>query len=106
MSQVDFERRRHSRFNVDPIVCRTDPRVDGLCILKNVSITGAFFLNQTPPPVGSYVKIEFAEMPLEGYRINGRVVHHGLNGIRGFAVSMRSPRPRLLRAVYHADYIV
>jgi len=97
------ERRASTRFNVDPVLCRMVPTGPGLCVLRNVSLNGAFFLNHTPPDVGSKVKLEFTEWPLSGYKLVGEVVRHGLGTFRGFAVFFPIPRPRLLRAVYHGE---
>jgi len=103
MSQ-EIERRQFTRFEVDPIICRTEPESKGMCILRNVSVSGAYFLSSKPPPVGTFMKIQFAETPLEGYRVNGKVVRHGNSFKKGFALCFRVPRPKLLRAVYHTDY--
>lgn len=99
-----IERRVFQRYNVDPLLCITIPETRGVCVLRNISLTGAYFLNHTPPAIGSRIRVEFAEMPLEGYRLVGEVVRHGLGTFKGFAVNFASPRPRLLRAVYHAEY--
>ena len=100
---VKSERRGYKRFTVDPILCHAVPKVQGICLLKNVSMGGAFFLNKSPPPIGSKVRIEFVELPLEGYEVNGNVVRHGLGRYRGFALEFPTPRPKVLRAVYHTE---
>ena len=98
------ERRSSSRFNVEPLLCKMIPGKNGFCVLRNVSINGAFFLNHAPPPVGDKVKLEFSEKPLEGYRIIGEVVRHGMGRLKGFAVHFPMARPRLLRAFYHSNF--
>jgi hypothetical protein len=100
----DLERRKFTRFDVDPIICRTEPESKGLCILRNVSVSGAYFLSTKPPPVGTFMKVQFSEMPLDGYQVNGKVVRHGNSLKKGFALTFRGPHPKLLRAVYHTDY--
>ncbi len=100
----DLERRKFTRFDVDPIICRTEPASRGLCILRNVSVSGAYFLSMKPPPVGTFMKVQFAEVPLEGYLVNGKVIRHGNSKKKGFAINFHIPRPKLLRAVYHTDY--
>jgi hypothetical protein len=102
--QAPVERRSFQRFNVDPLLCNTIPEMRGVCVLRNVSLAGAYFLNHTPPPVGSRVRVEFSELPLDGYRLIGEVVRHGLGAYRGFALNFSIPHPKLLRAVYHAEY--
>ena len=86
----DFERRGSTRFDVDPIVCHGLPEPRGLCVLKNVSVHGALFLNQVPPPVGRLVELEFSEPPLEGYRIIGKVIRHTNDRSRGFVVQFQA----------------
>ena len=98
------DRRAFRRFSVDPLFCATFPELEGVCVLKNVSLNGAFFLNRTPPAVGSRLRLEFVETPLNGYRLVGEVVRHGQGSSKGFAVNFTNPHPRLLRAVYHNDY--
>jgi len=98
------ERRGFKRFNVEPVLCQTTPGTRGICLLKNVSVNGAFFMNKAPPPVGTLLNVEFSELPLEGYQVEGRVVRHGDGEFRGFAVSFLAPRPKLLRAVYHNEF--
>jgi hypothetical protein len=99
--QANDERREFSRFNVDPIVCRTVPRLPSLCILRDVSVTGAFLQAQEAPPLKSVVEVEFTEEPLSGYRLEAKVVRHSRKNHKGFAVRFIDPRPRVLRAVYH-----
>lgn len=98
------ERRTNSRYEVEPLLCRTFPETFGVCVLRNVSLNGAFLLNHAPPPVGSRVRLEFTEQPLEGYRLIGEVVRHHAGRVHGFAVHFDIARPRLLRAVYHSEY--
>lgn len=99
------ERRTHKRFDVQPLICRTHPRLYGISVLRNVSLQGAFLLNGEPPPIGTSCELEFAEPPLSGYRLRGQVVRHGsLKLSRGYAIDFISPHPRLLRAVYHQAF--
>ncbi len=100
----DADRRICRRFPVQPLLCHTEPRMRGVCVLKNISMCGAFFLHETPPPIGVILNLEFNEPPLEGYDLRGKVVRHTLGRLKGFAVDFRSPRPRLLRAVYCNEY--
>jgi hypothetical protein len=93
--------RAFERFTTDPLLCKVGLKEAGVCVLRNLSIRGAYFLHPTPPPVGADVEVEFSEMPLEGYRLKGRVVRHGLGRYRGFAICLSEPHPRLLRAVYY-----
>jgi hypothetical protein len=93
--------RAFERFTTDPLLCRVATKNAGVCVLRNLSIRGAYFLHPTPPPVGANVEVEFSEMPLEGYRLKGRVIRHGLGRYRGFAICLSEPHPRLLRAVYY-----
>ena len=99
------ERRIFKRFKVRPVLCSTNPELRGGCVLKNVSLNGAFFLYPTPPPIGAQVHFDFAEPPLEGYLLHGKVVRHNFGRRRGFAVDFQSPRPKLLRAVYCNDLV-
>ncbi len=101
--QAPDERRSFQRYNVDPLACNTFPGTRGVCVLRNISLTGAYFVTSIPPPIGSRVRVEFSEMPLEGYRLVGEVVRHGPGTLKGFAVDFICPRPRLLRAVYHVE---
>ena len=87
------ERRLFQRYNVDPLLCSTIPETRGVCVLRNISLTGAYFLNHTPPPIGSRVRVEFAEMPLEGYRLIGQVVR--------LDVTFRAARFYALRGAFH-----
>ena len=97
------ERRSSRRFKVSPILCRFFPCSGGVGVLRNVSMEGVFLLNSEPPAVGTECEIEFAEPPLVGYRLIGKVVRHDqLRFSMGFAVRFYEPHPRLLRAVYHA----
>lgn len=98
------ERREFSRFPVQPILCKTLPRGKGICVLKDVSMGGAFFQNSSPPPVGTRLTVEFTEPPLLGYGLQVVVVRNNPGRHNGFAVNVRPPRPRLLRAVYCNDY--
>ena len=100
----DADRRIHKRFSVQPLLCRTDPRLPGVCVLRNVSMGGAFFLHSSPPPVGASLRIGFNEPPLEDYDLSGRVVRHTVGDTKGFAVGFANPHPRLLRAVYCNEY--
>jgi hypothetical protein len=100
----NLERRTNTRFDVEPLLCRTVPETLGICVLRNVSLNGAFLLNHTPPPIGSHVRLEFSETPLRGYRVIGEVVRHHMGTFKGFALRFNLPRPRLLRAVYHTEY--
>ncbi|RME19957.1 MAG: PilZ domain-containing protein [Deltaproteobacteria bacterium] len=96
------DRRGSKRYDVSPILCRFFPSNGGVGVLRNVSMEGAFLLNSEPPPVGMECEIEFAEPPLGGYRLTGKVVRHDqVRFSRGFAVWFYEPHPRLLRAVYH-----
>ncbi len=98
---TNIERRVDRRFKVDPVICNTVPRMRGLCVLRNVSLQGAFFMNQAPPPLGSTLKLEFSESPLHGYSVGGKVVRHFTSGHKGFAIEFLSPHPRMLRAAYY-----
>ena len=102
MSQ-DADRRGSKRFPVDPVVCNTLPKIRGICVLRNVSLNGAFFMHQTPPPIGSTLKVEFMDSPLEGYALGGKVVRHNNGAHRGFALRFLNPHPRMLRAAYYPD---
>jgi hypothetical protein len=97
---MSSERREFKRFDVDPLLCETHPASSSLCVLRNVSLNGAFFLNQNPPPVGSPVNITFAESPLEGYKLTGHVSRLETGLRKGFGVIFKGPHPRLLKAVY------
>ena len=97
---MSAERRVFKRFDVDPLLCETHPSSTSLCVLRNVSLKGAFFLNQNPPDLDSPVNITFAESPLEGYRLAGRVSRLGTGLRKGFGVEFNDPHPRLLKAVY------
>ena len=99
--RVASSHRVFKRFTTDPLLCRVGLKNSGVCVLRNLSIRGAYFLHPTPPPVGANVEVEFSETPLEGYRLKGRVVRHGLGRYQGFAICLPEPHPRLLRAVYY-----
>ncbi len=102
--KVVCDHRAFERFTTEPLLCRVALKKAGACVLRNLSIHGAYFLHTAPPPVGASVEVEFSEMPLEGYRLSGRVVRHGLGRYRGFAVCLSKPHPRLLRAVYYKSF--
>ncbi len=102
MSEAD--RREFSRFPVQPILCKTLPRRNGVCVLKDVSMGGAFFQHSSPPPIGTHLTVEFSEPPLVGYGLQVEVVRHAPGNFKGFAVNVRPPRPRLLRAVYCNEF--
>jgi hypothetical protein len=97
------ERRIEKRFVVDPVVCHTMPKVRGICVLRNVSLQGAFFLHQSPPKVGSSLKVEFSDPPLQGYSLGGKVIRHNTGNYRGFALKFLQPHPKVLRAAYYND---
>jgi hypothetical protein len=97
------ERRAYRRFNVDPLLCRTNPHMDGVCVLRNVSLKGAFFMTPEPPKIGSKLELEFREEPLEGYCLEGLVVRAEEGRVRGFGIEFEGPHPRILRAVYCSD---
>ncbi|HUU03237.1 MAG TPA: PilZ domain-containing protein [Myxococcota bacterium] len=98
------ERREFSRFPVQPLLCKTLPRRNGVCVLKDVSMGGAFFQHSSPPPIGTRLTVEFSEPPLLGYDLQVLVVRHNPGRFKGFAVNVSPPRPRLLRAVYCNEY--
>jgi hypothetical protein len=95
-----MERRAFRRYRVEPLLARTIPQIEGVCVLRDVSLSGALFLSPAPPPVGSRLGIEFSEEPLDGYSLFGKVVRHESSRVRGFGVAFETPHPKLLRAVY------
>lgn len=99
------ERRINKRQAVHSLVCRCGsiPGNSGLCVVQDVSLEGAFVLNQTPPPIGANVDLQFSRAPLEGYYLQGTVVRTQQDRPRGFAVHFDTPRPRMLRVVYHSN---
>jgi hypothetical protein len=94
------ERRNGKRFRVVPLLCHTQPKTSGLCVLRDVSISGAFFQTPDPPMIGTHLMVEFTEDPLDGYELAGKVIRHASGQIRGFGVTFHHPHPKLLRAVY------
>ncbi len=97
------ERRNSRRFEVNPVVCRCGPESgrQGLCVLRNVSVLGAYVVSPNALPPGSPIRLTFAAPPLAGYSLTGTVVRRDAGRPKGFAVRFEGPRPRLLRTVYH-----
>ena len=95
------ERRKDIRLDTEPLNCQPDIEIKDICLLKNISLQGAFLLCRTPPPVGIWLNLKFTEVPLKDYEVEGIVVRHGLGRFKGFAMYFVNPRPKLLRAVYY-----
>ena len=98
------DRRRARRFEVNPVVCRCGPETDrpGLCVVRNISLQGAYVVSPKSMRPGVPVRLQFSTAPLEGYELTGTVVRQETGRPKGFAVRFNAPRPRLLRVVYHA----
>jgi hypothetical protein len=91
-------RRKAKRFQLDYPFCQMSPTMEGFCVVKDLSLTGAQILNRHPPPIGSEVKLWFDRGKLNGFRTMGRVVRHNTHGDLGFGLVFIGPNMRLLLA--------